>query len=81
MSSLQLNSKNNALGLLFRTILCLFCFLSFVATDGKGGNGLKLEKVDPTFSSFNAISPKNTKTLVMGCYFVKYSIGYSLYSL
>ena len=29
------------------------CFLSLVATDGKDGNGLKLEKVGSTFSSFN----------------------------
>ena len=28
------------------------CFLSFVAMDGKDDNGLKLEKVGPTFSSF-----------------------------
>ena len=45
MSCPQLNSRNNGLGLLFKTILWrLFCFLSFVATGGKDGNGLKLEK-------------------------------------
>ena len=39
--------------MLFKTILWrLFCFLSLVATDGKDGNGLKLEKVGPTFQPF-----------------------------
>jgi len=32
------------------------CFLAFVATDGKDGHGLKLEKVWPTFSSFNIVT-------------------------
>ena len=43
MSSHQLNSKNNGLAFLLKTILrhCK-CFLSFVVTDGKDGNGLKL---------------------------------------
>ena len=46
----QLNSKNNGLRLSFKAILWhLFCFLSFVATDGKDGNGLKREKVGPSF--------------------------------
>ena len=48
MSSHQLNSKHNAAGLFF-------------ATDGKGGHGLKLEKVGPTFSSFHAIPAKMIK--------------------
>ena len=52
MSSDQLNSKNNGLVLLLKTILQhKNCFLSFVATDGKDGNGLKLEKIGPIFSS------------------------------
>ena len=34
----------------------LICFLSFVATDGKDENGLKLKKDGPTFSNFDAIS-------------------------
>ena len=46
MSSYQLNSKNNGLVLLLKTILQHGnCFLSSVATDGKDGNGLKLEKI------------------------------------
>ena len=32
-----------------------------MATDGKGGHGLKLEKVGPTFSSFHAIPAKMIK--------------------
>ena len=63
----QLNSKNNGLGVLFKNILwCLSCFLSFVETDGKDGNGLKLENTGPTFSSFDTISTKNSKKLIMG---------------
>ena len=62
---LQLNPQNNGLGLLFKTILWrLFCFLSFIDTDGKDGNGLKLEKFMLNFSSFDVISTKNTKTLL-----------------
>ena len=34
-------------------------FLSFVATDGKDGNRLKLEKFRLHFSSFDAVSTKN----------------------
>ena len=50
MSCPQLNPKNNGLGLLFKAILSrLFCFLSFIDTDGKDGNGLKLEKAGPMF--------------------------------
>ena len=41
----------------------LNCFLSSIATDGKDGLGLKLEKVGPTFSSFNAVAAKLTKKL------------------
>ena len=36
--------------------------MSFVGTDGKDGNGLKLEKVGPTFSSLDDISIKIPKT-------------------
>ena len=41
ISCLQLNdSKNNGPGLSFKTILWhIFCFLLFVATDGKDKNG------------------------------------------
>ena len=50
MSCPQINSRYNDLGLLFKTILWrLFYFLSFVATDGKDGNGLKLDKVGQPF--------------------------------
>jgi len=56
VSSHQLNSKNNGLALLLKTILKLWnCFLSSVATDGKDGNGLKLEKIGLIFSSFDAM--------------------------
>ena len=67
----QLHSKNNGLlGLLLKSILRRpICFLTFFATDGKDENGLKLEKVGPTFSSFDAISTKNNKNVIMGCSF------------
>ena len=58
----RLNSKNNGLVLLLKTILWHWnCFLSSVATDGKDGNGLKLEKIGPIFSRFNAMSSKFAK--------------------
>ena len=77
MSCSQLISKNNGLGLLFKTILWrLFCSLSFVATDGKDGNGLKLEKL----FKFWSISTKNTKKLIMGCAYLKQFIKYSPHS-
>ena len=45
MSSHQLNCKTHDLVLLLKTIRRYWdCFLSPVATDGMGGNGLKLEK-------------------------------------
>ena len=54
----QLNSKNNGLFLLSKTIFRLWnCFLSSVATGGKDGHGLKLGEVGPTFSSFNHAMP------------------------
>ena len=81
MSYPRLNSKNNGLDLLFKTVLWrLFCFLSFVATDGKDGNGLKLEKVGPIFSSFDAISTKNTKNGLLWVALFK-NISYSPRSL
>jgi len=40
------------------------CFLSSVATDGKDGNGLKLEKIGPIFSSFDAMFSKITKKIL-----------------
>ena len=44
--ALQLSSKNNGLGLLFKTILRhLFRFLSIVAMDGKDGNRVKLVRL------------------------------------
>ena len=41
------------------------CFLSSVATDGKDGHGLKLEKVRPTFSSFNVMPAKIIKKIML----------------
>ena len=65
MSSHQLNSKNNDLVLLFKVILTYSnCFLSSVAADDKDGNGLKLEKIGPIFSSFDAVSSKIAKKLL-----------------
>ena len=83
MSCPQLNSKNNDLGLLFKTKLWRFlCFLSFVATDRKDGNGLKLEKVGQTFSNFDAISTKKYQnSYYMGCSFLNHFIRYSPHSL
>ena len=44
----QLNSKQNGPVLLFMTISRRSnCFLSSVATDGKDGYGLKLERIGP----------------------------------
>ena len=37
---------------------------SSVATDGKDGNGLKLEKIGPIFSSFDAVYSKITKKIL-----------------
>ena len=66
MSWHQLNSKNKGLALLLKTTLRhRNCFLSSVATDGKDGNGLKLEKIGPIFSSFDAMLSKITKKNIM----------------
>ena len=37
------------------------CFLPSVATDSKDGNGLKLDKIGPIFSSFDACFQKSPK--------------------
>jgi len=39
--------------------------VSSVATDGKDGNGLKLEKIGPIFSSFDAMFLKITIKIIM----------------
>ena len=52
----QLNSKKNGPVLLCETILILSLSLC-LATNGKDGRVLKLEKAGPTFSSFSAIMP------------------------
>ena len=79
MSCPRLNSKNYNLVLLTKTIMTyvLFPVLSFVATEGKNDNGLKLEKVGPTFSSFDDIST----TLILGRSFLKHFIRYLPHSL
>ena len=75
MSYPQLNSKNNGLGLLFKTMLWrLFCFLLFVAAGNKDWNGLKPKRVGSTFSCFDAVSTKNTKQFIKGCSFIKWFI-------
>ena len=66
------NSKNiNGPVLLFKTnsIFRLEnCFLSSFTVYGKDGHELKLQKVGPTFSSFNAIMPANiTLKIIMVC--------------
>ena len=38
--------------------------MSSVATDGVDGQSLKLEKIGPTFSSFNVMPQKVTKILL-----------------
>ena len=50
VSSDQFSCKNNCPVLLFKSIFRYGnCFLSSLATDGKDGHGLKLEKIGPTF--------------------------------
>ena len=66
MSTQQLNFQNNGPVCLFKTIFTYSnCFLSSVATDGKDGHGLKLEKVRPTFSSFNVMPAKIIKKIML----------------
>ena len=65
MSSYQLNSENNGLVSLLKTILRnSICFLLSVATDGKDGNGLKLEKIGPSFSRFMLRLYKSPKNII-----------------
>ena len=53
LASHQLNSLNHGSVLIFTTMFKHWnCFLSSVPTDGKDGYGLKLEKIEPHFSSF-----------------------------
>ena len=53
MSSRLLKLKNNGLVLLLKTISKhRNCFLSSVATDGKEGDGMKLEKKWANFFKF-----------------------------
>ena len=55
----QLTSKNNGPALFFKTIFKHWnCLLSSFAKDGKDGHALRLEKVGPAFSSFNAMPEK-----------------------
>ena len=64
--SYQLNSKNNASVLLFKTIFWHWiCSLSSVAPDGKDGYRFKLDKVRPILSSFNDVTAKIIKKLSM----------------
>ena len=49
----------------------LFPVILLSTTDSKDGNGLKFEKVEPTFSNLNAISTKNTKKTHYGLLFFK----------
>ena len=59
-------TKNNGLALLLKTILQHWnCFSSSVAPDHEDENGLKLEKIGPIVSRFNATSSKLTKIIVM----------------
>ena len=60
MSSRGLNSKINGRVLLFKTMFRHYnCFPSSVASDGKDGHGLKLEKI----IRFNAMLSKVGKSL------------------
>ena len=65
VSSHQLNSKNNGLPLLLKTILQYWnCVLLSVATDGKDGNGVRLEEI--AFDAmFSKITPKKLLLLVV----------------
>ena len=64
MSLRQLNSRNNGLVLMLKTVLWyLNCFLFSVAMDEKDGNGLKLVKIGLLFSSSDAMFSKLTQKL------------------
>ena len=41
------------------------CFPSSVAEDGKDGNGLKLEKTEPIFSTCDAMTSKNHQKIIL----------------
>ena len=59
-------ARKRTSGLTVKTILRHGnCFLSSVATDCKDGNELKLENIAPIFSSFEALSSKITKIIIM----------------
>lgn len=60
-----MKSKNNDRVLLFKTkAWCWECFPLSVATDGKDGHLLKLEKVGLTFSKFTDIPHQNAINIV-----------------
>ena len=68
MSLHHLKPNNNGVVLLLKTILRHSnCFLSSVATDGKDGNGLKLEKTGPSFSSCDTVCRKNRPKNILVC--------------
>ena len=51
--------------LLFKAIFRYWnYFMSSVSTDGMDGQSVKLEKIGPTFSSFNVMPQKVTKILL-----------------
>ena len=81
MSCPQLNSNNNGPCLLFKSISWrFFCFLSFVATDCKDGNGLKLENFSLKFQEalvWNQI-PDNLKHLSRSSFKKKLKISYTV---
>ena len=61
-----MNSKNNGLVQFSETIIGHWnCLLSSVVKDDKDEHGLKLEKIGPTFSIFNAMHAKPPKQIVM----------------
>ena len=69
MSTHKLNLKTNDLVLLLQTVWMYWnCLLLPVTTDGMDGNGLKLEKKLPIFSSFDAavLVPKILKKFITG---------------
>jgi len=46
--------------------------LSSAATNGKDGNGLKLEKIGPIFSSFDAVFSKISKKTYVWLSLIKF---------
>ena len=72
MSPHQLNSKNNSLVLLFKTIFGYrICFLSSFTTNGEDRHELKLEKIGPNFSSCSAMLAKITIQIYGWCSLLK----------